>query len=170
MLVAMVSLEGLFQLMGAVGSLPRVEGAGRTTPTCLLLAFLLVQGCGHGEHDVVGRVRFVRSMPVPGDELPRRYVHGVMTVTLLNTFQLRAGRGRVSIAMDVQEEGHRICSHRITGTVGEVLDELASRGLHDVVARIDGCDWMLTRGAAPDTIDVLCDDRRLAVLKLSPGR
>lgn len=93
-----------------------------------------------------------------------------MTVRILNAFELQHGRGRVSIALDLQDGSEGIVSYRIAGTVSEVLGELAERGLHDVVARIDGCDWMLTRGDAPDTIDVLCDDRRLAVLKLGTGR
>lgn len=166
----MVSLEGLFQLLGSVGSLQRADASRPATPTCLLLAFLLLQGCGQGGQEVPGRVRFVRSMPMSDDRLPRRHVHGVMTVRILNAFELQHGRGRVSIALDLQDGSDGIISYRIAGTVSEVLGELAERGLHDVVARIDGCDWMLTRGDVSDTIDVLCDDRRLAVLKLGTGR
>ena len=93
-----------------------------------------------------------------------------MTVTLLNGFELQRGRGMVSISIDMTSGEGAPSAFRISGTVHDVLDELALRGLHDVVARIEGCDWMLTRGGSPGTIDVLRENRRMAVLKVSAGR
>ena len=141
-----------------------------STPTSILLSFLLVQGCGQGEQDVVGRVRFVRSSPDDEGRWPRRYHHGVMTVTLLNGFELQRGRGMVSISINMTSQEGAPSTFRISGTVHEVLEELAVRGLHDIVARIEGCDWMLTRGGSPGTIDVLRENRRMAVLKVAAGR
>ena len=141
-----------------------------STPTGILLSFLLLQGCGQGERDVVGRVRFVRSTPDDGGRWPRRYHHGVMTVSLANTFDLQRGGGMVSIAIDMTSQEGTTSAFRMSGTVREVLDQLSVRGLYDVVARIEGCDWMLTRGGAPGTIDVLRKNRRMAVLKVSAGR
>ena len=40
----MVSLEGLFQLLGSVGSLQRADASRPATPTCLLLAFPIIHG------------------------------------------------------------------------------------------------------------------------------
>lgn len=162
----MVSLEGLFRLLGSAGADSRGGSGTASTPTSILVSFLLVEGCGQGERNVVGRVRFVRSVPYSGSGLPRYHHHGVMTVSLLNAFGLQRGRGRISIALDVTSGTGPPTSCRISGTVREVLEELAARGFHDIIARIEGCDWMLTRGRTPGTIDVLREDRRLAVLRV----
>lgn len=137
-------------------------------PTCLLLAFLLMQGCGQSsEEEFVGRIRFIRRVPIGDGRMPPELSHGVVTV--LNASRINPFIHGRNVAIRV-EGGPKPCvgeeSLTIKGPVQDVLLELANHGMHDAVARIDGCDWMLTRGSAFGSIEVLRNLRRVAVLRI----
>ncbi|GEM_PF-2301509 len=140
----------------------------RAHPTCMLLAFLLLQGCDQSaEEEFVGRIRFIRRVPIGDERRPPELSHGVVTISKGSRINPFVHGGSVAIRV---EGGPVPCvgqeSLVIKGPVHDVLLALANEGMHDAVARIDGCDWMLTRGSIPGTIEVLRNLRRVAVLRV----
>ena len=141
-------------------------------PTCLLVVLLLAQGCEQPfEEEFVGRIRFIRSVPSVDGRLPSELVHGVITVYTPPRFTPIGLDDHIVLSVDGGP-----CADAsqptalLKGTVGDVLGQLADRGLYDAVARIDGCDWMLTRGSHVGTIEVLRNLRRVAMLRIpNPG-
>jgi len=137
-------------------------------PTCLLVILLLTQGCEQPfEEEFVGRIRFIRSVPSAEGTLPRELVHGSVTVYMQPRFAPLGMNDQVVLTVDgdpFAETDHP--STLLKGTVADVLEELAVRGVHDAIARIDGCDWMLVRGSTAGTIEVLRGLRRVAMLRL----
>ena len=91
-----------------------------------------------------------------------------MSVTLLSGQDVRSELERTTIVLDISFDHGRSDSCRIFGSVPDALEQLSASCFQDVVACIEGCDWMLARGGTPGAIDVLCDHRRLAVLQVSP--
>lgn len=174
----MTSINRLFRIMAGGGGMPGRAGgpssplAAVPHPTCLLVVLLLAQGCEQPfENEFVGRIRFIRSVPSEDGALPSELVHGVITVYTPPRFTPIGLDDHVVLSVDGGPCADAV--HPTTllkGTVRDVLEQLAAKGLYDAVARIDGCDWMLTRGPRAGTIEVLRDLRRIAMLRIpNPG-
>lgn len=170
----MTSIYRLFRLV-AGGS--RESGCPRYSqralvavphPTCLLVMLLLTQGCEQPfEEEFVGRIRFIRSVPSADGTLPNELVHGAVTVYMQPRFAPLGMDDQIVLTVDgVPFADTDRPSTLLKGTVADVLEQLAVRGFHDAIARIDGFDWMLARGSTPGTIEVLRELRRVALLRI----